>query len=244
MIPKKIHYCWFGGKEKPDLVKHCINSWKSMLPDYEIIEWNETNYDLNKSNFIKSQYDHGRWAFVADYVRIDVLKKFGGIYFDTDVEVIKSFDSFLGNRFFTCFEKGLSSDQLLASTAVIGSEKNHIILKEFLDFYENIDIKEVPNFKIPNTKILTNILQSNYSINISTNKTQTNENVMIYSSDYFSPKNWATKDLETSIYTSAIHHFDASWKSDKDKLLTNIVIFINKIMGPRVVKALKKLTKK
>lgn len=244
MIPKKIHYCWFGGRDKPALVKQCIDSWKKQLPDYEIIEWNESNFDLSKSNFIKAQYEEGRWAFVADYVRIDVLKRYGGIYLDTDVEILNSLNEFLSNGFFTCFEKGMYPDQLLASTAIIGAEKNHHILKEFISFYENINLNEISSFKIPNTKILTNILKSQYGIDNFLNKTQVNKNVKIYSSDYFSPKNWATKELETSPNTYAIHHFDASWKTNKDKMVTNIVLIINKLLGPKAVKILKKIAKR
>ncbi|QXE01065.1 glycosyltransferase family 32 protein [Terribacillus sp. DMT04] len=244
MIPKKIHYCWFGGKAKPEVLLNCINSWERNLPDYEIIEWNETNYNLNKSNFVKLQYERGRWAFVADYVRIDVLKKYGGVYLDTDMEVLRSLDDFLDNSFFTCFEKGISKDELLVSTAIIGAEKNQEILNEFLDFYEDIDIQEVATFKVPNTKILSNILSKKHSIDFYKNSNQSNENVAIYSSDYFSPKNWATKELETSLNTYAIHHFDASWKSNKDKLLTKIVILTNKVMGPKVVRNIKKILRR
>jgi mannosyltransferase OCH1-like enzyme len=94
-IPKKIHYCWFGGKELPDSAKKCIESWKTYFPDYEIKEWNESNYDVNKTIFTKEAYQIGKYAFVSDYARFDILYNYGGIYFDTDVEVIKPFADIL-----------------------------------------------------------------------------------------------------------------------------------------------------
>ena len=104
MIPKIIHYCWFGGKPFPSAVQKCIDSWKKYLPDYEIREWNETNYDLDKCKFAKEAYDQKKWAFVTDFVRLDVVYQYGGIYFDTDVEVIKSFDDLLNNKAFLGFD--------------------------------------------------------------------------------------------------------------------------------------------
>lgn len=91
LIPKKIHYCWFGKKEKPELVKTCIESWKIKLSEYEIIEWNEDNFDINSNIFVKEAYECGKYAFVSDYVRVYVLYKYGGIYLDTDVEVCREF---------------------------------------------------------------------------------------------------------------------------------------------------------
>ena len=95
MIPKVIHYCWFGGNELPESAKKCIDSWRKFFPDYEIKEWNESNYDVRKNIYISQAYDAGKYAFVSDYARFDVLYQFGGIYFDTDVEVIKSFEDIL-----------------------------------------------------------------------------------------------------------------------------------------------------
>ncbi|MEH7419501.1 capsular polysaccharide synthesis protein, partial [Neobacillus drentensis] len=105
VIPKTIHYCWFGEKEKPELVKKCLNSWKETLPDYQIIEWNEKNFDINANKYVKEAYQSGKFAFVSDYVRVFVLYRFGGIYLDTDVEVFKPFDIFLHHSSFWGFEQ-------------------------------------------------------------------------------------------------------------------------------------------
>lgn len=98
MIPKIIHYCWFGGNPLPELAQKCIASWKKFLPDYEIKEWNESNYDVRKIPYIEQAYNAKKYAFVSDYARFDILYQYGGIYFDTDVEVIKPFDEILKRR--------------------------------------------------------------------------------------------------------------------------------------------------
>ena len=98
MIPKVIHYCWFGGNPLPEEAKRCIESWKKYCPDYKIIEWNENNYDVNSNEYMKSAYKEKKWAFVSDYARIDVVYKYGGIYMDTDVELVKGLDNLLNDR--------------------------------------------------------------------------------------------------------------------------------------------------
>ena len=136
MIPKKIHYLWFGKGEKNDRIKHCIESWKKYLPDYEIIEWNEDNFDINYNDFTKQAYENKKWAYVSDVARLWVLYNEGGIYFDTDVEVYKPLDEFLGNEAFIGFE-----DINYLSTATIGAEKHNPIIKLILDYYNAIDFK-------------------------------------------------------------------------------------------------------
>ncbi len=106
MIPKIIHYCWFGGNPLPEDAKKCINSWKKYFPDYEIKEWNESNYDFNKCEYIKEAYKRKKWAFVSDYARFDILYQYGGIYFDTDVEVIRDMRDILKLGPYMGLEKG------------------------------------------------------------------------------------------------------------------------------------------
>ena len=106
MIPKRIHYCWFGNNPKPRLIQKCIASWKRMLPDWEISEWNETNYDVTKNAYIAEAYKQKKWAFVVDYARFDILNQYGGVFLDTDVELLKPIpDSFLAYQAFTGFDR-------------------------------------------------------------------------------------------------------------------------------------------
>lgn len=142
MIPKKIHYIWLGRNEKNERIKHCIESWKKYLPDYEIIEWNEDNLPMEYNNFFKQSYEHKKWAFASDVARLWVLYKEGGIYMDTDVEIYKPIDEFLNNEGFIGFE-----DTHYLSTATIGSIANNPIIKTILDFYDCIDFKKYDDWK-------------------------------------------------------------------------------------------------
>ena len=132
MIPKIIHYCWFGGNDKSELVERCISSWKKYCPDYKIIEWNENNYNVNKNKYTKYAYERQKWAFVSDYVRLYVIYKYGGIYMDTDVEVVKNLDKFLKYESFSGFES-----TKYIPTGIMGGEKNSRWIKYLLSYYDN-----------------------------------------------------------------------------------------------------------
>ncbi|WP_313581020.1 glycosyltransferase [Chishuiella sp.] len=187
MIPKIIHYCWFGGKDKPSSFEYCLATWRKYLPDYEIKEWNETNFNISESiEFVKEAYNQKKWAFVSDYVRIYALLNNGGIYMDTDVEVKNNLDEFLIHNFFIGLEK-----EGFVSTALIGSIKNHSILLDMINYYQN------QSFEIKTSnQILSSILTSKYAFDNKNNNTQEiYNNIYIYSNTYFSidiPKNYAT----------------------------------------------------
>jgi mannosyltransferase OCH1-like enzyme len=194
MITKIIHYCWFGGNQKTELVANCVASWKKYLPDYEIIEWNEHNFDINHNFFVKTAYNQKKWAFVSDYVRAYALYQHGGIYLDSDVEIRNNLDEFLIHGAFSGFEiKGYPF------TAVWGSEKHHIWVQRVLEYYDRLTKFEL----VTNTVIVTNILIEHYNINVNNDSIQyLDDNIVIYSSEYFCldiPKNYA------------VHHFSGSW---------------------------------
>ena len=138
MIPKRIHYCWFGCGEKPKLVKKCIASWKKYCLDYEIIEWNEDNYDLNKNEYVKYCYENKKWAYLSDYVRLDVVDEYGGIYFDTDVEVVRSFDELLKYEAFYGFE----NKEYVASGLGFGAIAHHKTIESMLKQYHTLEFDE------------------------------------------------------------------------------------------------------
>lgn len=208
MIPKIIHYCWFNidDKEYPELVKKCIESWKKYLPDYKIIEWNQNNFDINISLFAKEAYEKKKYAFVADYIRLYVLYNYGGIYLDTDVKVLKSFNDLLNNKAFVCFE----GDDAVASST-IGAEKNNYLIKCLLKYYDSrhfINSNGKLNM-IPNTTIFANVFKNKgFVIN---NEFQQNEYITIYPREYFSPKNSITGEINITSNTYAIHLFNSSW---------------------------------
>lgn len=180
MIPKIIHYVWVGGKEKPDIVKNCIASWKKYMPDYEIKEWNESNYDINKFEYSKEAYKQKMWGFVGDSIRIDVLYQYGGIYLDTDVEVYKTFDDLLDNKFFIGFEQ-----KHYFGNATIGAEKGNNLLKEIIDVYDTKKFVKKENWWDYETgpMIVTDIL-SQY-VNRDSMEYQENEKLKVYPKKYF-----------------------------------------------------------
>ncbi len=201
MIPKKIHYIWFGKGEKNERVKHCIESWKKYLPDYEIIEWNEDNFDINYNDFTKNAYENKKWAFVSDVARLWVLYNEGGIYMDTDVEVYKPLDDFLNEEGFTGFE-----DVHYPVTATMGAAKGNPVIKLMLDYYNCIDFKlyedwqDYIKYQETNTCIMSNIF-SLLGVDRDRNATQRIKHFTIYPQSYF-----FTKDEGWTW-----HSFNGSW---------------------------------
>lgn len=206
MIPKKIHYCWFGKGEKPASFYVFLESWKEKLPDYEIKEWNESNFDVTTCKYVEDAYNKKKYAFVADYARIYALYKEGGIYFDTDVEVIKSFDDLLENDFFMGYE----SAELLG-TSVIGSVQNFWLLDRIIQYYNKATFKVDSNGKgyIPNTVIISNIIKNMGIILDGKNKKE--KGIALYEYVYFSPFNSLTSKFVKSDQTVSIHRFTNSW---------------------------------
>lgn len=229
-IPKTIHFCWLGKSEKPELVKKCIESWKNKLPEYEVIEWNEDNFDFNNvNNYVKEALERKRWAFVTDYMRLKVLYEYGGIYLDTDVEVIKSFDDFLNNDSFI----GLESLDTIC-TAVIGSKKNEEWIKELLDLYDQrkfvIDNRED---LLPNSKYIFSYLNTKYNIKNSNDVQIAINRLKVYPREYFSPKNYSTMQTNITKNTYSIHYYGGMWKTNKEKVKDYFLAIVTRIIGEK-----------
>ena len=157
MIPKNIHYCWFGGNPLPEEARKCIDSWKKYCPDYEIIEWNESNYDLNKNEYVKYTYENKKFAFLTDYVRLDIIYNEGGIYLDTDVELLKNLDNLLDCDGYI----GMEQIGTVNTGQGFGAIKGHPFIKENKEYYENNNFIVNGEFKqVICVKITTNILES------------------------------------------------------------------------------------
>ena len=233
-IPKKIHYCWFGGKPLPSLAKKCIASWKKYCPDYEIIEWNETNFDVNCCDYVREAYEAKKWAFVSDVARLYALVNQGGIYMDTDVEVLKPLDEFLTLEAFSGFE---AKDRI--PTGIMASVKDQAFFKKLLDDYNDARFYNedgTPNLTTNVTRITNMCLQ--YGLKLDNTK-QTTQGFTLFPSEYFCPKDCETKQLNITQKTYTIHHFDGSWLPWKKRF----IIRLQKMFGYKFVKKLAKVKK-
>lgn len=234
MINKILHYCWFGKKEKSRSVNAMIKSWRKKMPDYEIKEWNETNCDIDSApSFVKCAYKAEKWAFVSDYFRLKVLLEYGGIYLDTDVEVLKKFDDLLNYDFFIGSER-----EGYLCTAVIGSSKHNQLIEKFLGIYNNMCFNETPN-----SKLLYNFLFSNQTID-PLKKIIFDENCCVFPQNYFSPKDYFTKRINITSETYSIHYFDGTWKNKKQKSHDIICRIIYSIIGEKNYNKLKNIRRK
>lgn len=206
-IPKIIHYCWFGGKPLPNSAQKCIASWRKFCPDYEIKEWNEQNYDVRKITYTAQAYDAKKYAFVSDYARFDILYQYGGIYFDTDVELIKPLDEIINQGTFL----GLETPGSINAGLGMAAPAEMPIFREILDSYKSdkfINADGTHNLKTVVVRVSDIFKKYGFS-----NKEEIQEvaGLRIYPTVYFCPKNYLTGEISITHNTYSIHHFDASW---------------------------------
>lgn len=212
MIPKVIHYCWFGGKEKPELVRKCIDSWKKYCPDYEIQEWNEQNWNVNLCQYTKEAYESKKWAFISDVARLEIIYTEGGIYLDTDVELIKSLDSLLVYDLYFGFENPNGINTGIG----FGGTKSHYVLKELLYDYLDRPLIYPGQTRIDVcTKIQTSSLRRIFPQLRMDGSHQVYNNVAFLPEDYLNPYTGVT---QSSI---SIHHSALSWMGDKQREMNN-----------------------
>lgn len=222
MIPKLIHYCWFGSNPLPELGKKCIASWRQFFPDYEIKEWNESNYDVNKIPYTREAYAAKKYAFVSDYARFEILYNEGGLYFDTDVEVIKDMTDIIERGNFMGCEKAAhegSHAQMLGVAPGLGLGVNPGLglLKEIIEAYSTFHFLNEDGTL--NTKTIveyTSEILCKHGLR-NTSELQQVADVWIYPQEYFAPKDVDTKELHITPKTVSIHHYDSSWAEWYDK---------------------------
>lgn len=213
MIPKTIHYCWFGRNPKPSLANKCIKSWKKYCPDYEIIEWNEDNFDISSAPlYVRQAYEAKKWAFVTDYVRLWAMTEFGGIYMDTDVEVLRPLDEFLDNEAFSGFENEIS-----VPTGIMACRKGYPLFVELMSFYDTALFVNPDGSLNIDTNVVTitgmclkHGLQQN-------GKFQQIKGFTLYPRDVFCPLDYATGKMYKTDATATIHWFSGSWHSAYEK---------------------------
>ena len=218
-IPKIIHYCWFGENPLPELAQKCIASWKKYLPDYEIKEWNEENYDVRKIPYTAQAYDAKKYAFVSDYARFDILYQYGGLYFDTDVEVIKPLDEILKRGAFA----GVESAGALAAGLGLASPAASPIYKEILDSYKNSSfIRNDGSMDL--TTVVTRVSDIFKKHGFTDkNEIQKVDGITVYPSDYFCPKDYVSGNINITQNTYTVHWYDGSWLSPLDLEMQNYI---------------------
>ena len=215
MIPKIIHYCWFGRNPKPKLAEKCMRSWKKYCKDYKIIEWNEDNFDISKAPlYVQQAYDEKKWAYVTDYVRLYAVYKCGGVYLDTDVEIVNSLDDLLHNYAFFGFEDNKHINTGLG----FGAEKSARILREIMSQYDCISfIMEDGGYDFTPCPQRNTEMFLEYGLKLNGETQMLKDNILILSTEFLCPIDYETKKLNKTKNTISIHWFDSSWMSEEEK---------------------------
>lgn len=213
MIPRKIHYCWFGGGEKPEIFTRCMESWKRFCPDYEIVEWNESNYDVNRNLYTRLAYKRKQWAFVSDYARIDLVYRSGGFYLDTDVELQKKLDSLRGHSLYFGIEQ---ENRKINSGLGFGAAAGHPFLNRLLCGYDLL-AEEIAAGKADfgACPVMETSLLKTYGFRERDVSQKLSDGIRVYSSEYFCPKTVSGRMKRLTPRTYSIHHYNASWIRDK-----------------------------
>lgn len=246
MIPKKIHYCWFGNNPLPKDAQKCIATWKKFFPDYEIKEWNEGNFNIDCCPYVKAAYEAAKYAFVSDYARFWIIYHEGGLYFDTDVEVIKHMDHIIAKGAYMGFEKSLATQNPLCNNLLgvnpglaLGAEKGNAFLKEMLDFYETKSTFAIKDGTV--VDYTTNMLHKYGLKNI--NCKQEIAGITIYPAEVFCPMDSTTGITTITNNTVSIHHYSCSW-IDHNTLswrLHEFKNFLIKVFGEKWIMKLSRL---
>ena len=230
MIPKVIHYCWFGKNDLPEMAKKCIDSWRKYLPEYEIKEWNEDNFDVNCCDYVKEAYQAKKWAFVSDYARFKILYENGGVYFDTDVEVIKTIDDIIENGPFMGCEMNTQINFSGKCTTIkvnpglgIAAEPYMNFYKEVIDYYNSHHFRKEDG-SLDTTTIVeytTDLLESHGYV--ANNEIQDVAKIRIYPVDYFCPLDYCTGVMKQTGNTRTIHWFSSTWFSQGQHMQKKIM---------------------
>ena len=239
MIPKKIHYCWFGRNPFPPIIEKCIATWQTVLPEYEIKRWDESNFDVSQNNYVKEAYEAKKYAFVSDFARFDILYREGGIYLDTDVEILRNLDNFLHHKMFTGFEneKCVAPGLILGAIPkanLIGYLRNYYLDKSFAKSDGSFNMESIVSIM---TKIL---LDRGLRLD---GEFQIVEEIAIYPTDYFSPLQFHTGKLCKTSNTVSIHHYAGSWLSYDDKFKLFFYRMFTNLLGHNLFNQIKNYKK-
>lgn len=211
MIPRIIHYCWFGGKPLPKSARRCIASWRKFFPDYEIREWNESNFDVNMTPYTAEAYAAKKFAFVSDFARFHVLHEYGGIYFDTDVEVIRSMDDIIEKGAFMGMENG----EFIAPGLGLGFDQGHALCKWYISYFSDKHFMPGQPSMVP--VVTEHMKELGWQ---EEKRIQSIVGISIYPPDYFCPQAMMGAPIRLTKNTRSIHHFDGSWMPSYARFFT------------------------
>lgn len=238
MIPKIIHYCWFGG-EKPERVKECIESWHNVLPDYEIREWNQNNFDINELKYTRDAFRASKYAFVSDVARVKALFQYGGIYLDTDVLVYKTFDSILHEKCVFGFE-----EECFVATSFMACEPQHPIMKQFYELYKKLNFYDDQGNIIPGTNVtkLTDLLLKRGLQRVDRMQ-YLDEGIVVYPQEFFSPYDYGNCIHHNTQNTICEHLFFVSWLPWTTRVKKVIKHFSGPLLGKEKMNRLRRIIK-
>ena len=242
MIPKVIHYCWFGRNPLPKSAQKCIASWRKYMPDYEIKEWNEDNFDVNIIPYTRDAYQAKKYAFVSDYARFWILYHYGGVYFDTDVEVIKQIDDIIERGAFMGWEtQGGTGVWSVNPGLGLSAPSGHPLYKEILKSYNTLRFYETDGSLCKYTMIpLVTDLLTYHGLIVNGTKQEV-AGTTIYPSDYFCPMNNITGELIITENSYSIHWYSMSWMDRKTQWKHKMALTLRRVLGDNLFKQIKQL---
>lgn len=236
MIPKVVHYCWFGGKPLPPLAQKCIKSWKKYCPGYEIRQWNESNVDFSDCDYAIEAYNQKKWAFVSDYARFKILYEYGGLYFDTDVELVKPIDDIVQKgAFMGCQNDCSGNNNVCVNPGLgLGVAPGLDLYREILDMYKTLHFEQEGNSRNLKTVVeyTTELLQKYGLKNIDV--IQNVADVYIYPKEFFQPMDLYTGKVYITDNTVSIHHYSGSWCDKKNLIRGKIYQFLYRFLGKKI----------
>lgn len=237
MIPKTIHYCWFGGAKKSNLAERCIASWRRVMPDWDIREWSEDSFDIGQNWYAKEAYEQRKWAFVSDYARLKILYEHGGVYMDTDVEALKPLDAFLVHGAFSGFE-----DDKYISPVIIGAQRGNGWIRDLLDDYDN-RLFVLPGGELDITTNVITVTEKSKALHgfVPNGEYQVLvHDVHIYPTEWFCPLSCEYGIMRMTEDSHTIHYWNASWLPPRRRLIAKTRRWIRKNLGETVWSVVRK----